>query len=133
MSVAICTSERTKTIDGQYTLFADGASGGVIVYTVPDSDKDLPKLLPEPSSPEDLYNKHQGLIKNTIYRLSEMCRGFDYDDLEQEGRIALWTAAVQFDPYFGVQFPSYAITIIRRGIMHFVKNPAVMCLKKSVF
>jgi RNA polymerase sigma factor (sigma-70 family) len=123
MSVTTCISEKTTLIDGQYTLFSDGAAGGVIVYSGSDSNKNLPTLLPERLTPEELYNKHQGLINNTIFRLSEMCRGYDYDDLEQEGRIALWTAAEQFDPYYGTQFSSYAITIIRRTIMHYVKNP----------
>lgn len=123
MSVAACVDERTKTIGGQYTLFEDDALGSVIVYTVPNSNKDLPKIMADRCSPEELYNKNQGLIKGTIFRLNEMCRGYDQDDLEQEGRIALWTAAEQFDPSYGTQFSTYAITLIRRAIMHFVKAP----------
>lgn len=123
MTATANTDERTKVIDGQYTMFQSDASGGVLVYTAPDPSKDLPKLLIDCCPPEELYDKYQGLIKSTIYRLGEMCRGFDQDDLVQEGRIALWTAAQQFDPFYGTQFKSYAITILRRSLMHYVKDP----------
>jgi RNA polymerase sigma factor (sigma-70 family) len=39
-----------------------------------------------------------------------------YDDLVQEGRIALWRAVLGFDPQRGVAFSSYAGKAIERRI-----------------
>lgn len=114
---------KERNIEGQYTFLLDDASIGVIVYDVHGSRNSLPKVMADRCSPDELYEKNLGLVKNTIYRLGEMCKGCDYSDLEQEGRIALWTAAVQFDPSYGAQFSTYAITLIRRAIMHYAKAP----------
>jgi RNA polymerase sigma factor (sigma-70 family) len=46
--------------------------------------------------------------------------GVAYDDLVQEGRIALWRAVLGFDPQRGVAFSTYAGTAIERRIWQVV-------------
>ena len=46
----------------------------------------------------------------------------EYDDLYQEGCIALWRAAETFDEDQGVQFHSYAISVIRNHLLDYCRK-----------
>jgi RNA polymerase sigma factor (sigma-70 family) len=61
-----------------------------------------------------LLQRHEGLIHFLIRRQST--GGVLYDDLVQEGRIALWRAVLRFDPQRGVAFSTYAGKSIERQI-----------------
>jgi RNA polymerase sigma factor (sigma-70 family) len=57
---------------------------------------------------------HEGLVHTILRRQSR--GGLAYDDLLQEGRIALWLAVLRFDPHRGVAFSTYAGAAIERRI-----------------
>ena len=63
---------------------------------------------------EALVLHHEGLVHVVIQRQS-FC-GMTYDDVAQEGRIALWRAVLGFDPQQDVAFASYAGVAIERQI-----------------
>ena len=48
--------------------------------------------------------------------------GLEYDDLYQEGCIALWRAAETFDEQQGAQFHSYAISVIRNHLVDYCRK-----------
>ena len=48
--------------------------------------------------------------------------GLEYDDLYQEGCIALWRAAETFDDQRGSQFYSYAKTVIRNHLLDYCRK-----------
>lgn len=48
--------------------------------------------------------------------------GLEYDDLYQEGCIALWRAAENFDEQRGTQFHSYAISVIRNYLLDYCRK-----------
>ena len=59
-------------------------------------------------------HRHEGLVHAV---LRQQARGdVPYDDLLQEGRIALWQAILHFDPHRGVAFSTYAWVAIQRRI-----------------
>lgn len=49
-------------------------------------------------------------------------RGVDFDDLVQEGRMALVRAVEKYDPDRGIRFSSYASWWIKQGIRKAIKN-----------
>ena len=51
--------------------------------------------------------------------------GLEYDDLYQEGCIALWRAAETFDDQQGAQFHSYAISVIRNHLVDYCRKVQV--------
>ncbi len=63
---------------------------------------------------ESLLLHHEGLIHFLVRR--QAGGGMAYDDLVQEGRIALWRAVLGFDPQRGVAFSTYAGKAIERRI-----------------
>ena len=63
---------------------------------------------------EALLLHHEGLIHFLVQR--QAGGGVAYDDLVQDGRIALWRAVLGFDPQRGVAFSTYAGKAIERRI-----------------
>jgi RNA polymerase sigma factor (sigma-70 family) len=61
-----------------------------------------------------LMRQHAGLVHFVLRR---QYRGdLAYEDLLQEGRIALWQAVLHFDPHRGIAFSTYAGVAIERRI-----------------
>jgi RNA polymerase sigma factor (sigma-70 family) len=66
---------------------------------------------------EQLLTQNQGLIHSQIkHYLSRCGAGVEPDDLLQEARLAVWRAALGFDPERGVAFSTYVVHGISRGI-----------------
>jgi RNA polymerase sigma factor (sigma-70 family) len=63
---------------------------------------------------EALLRQHEGLVHVVLRRQAR--GGVAYDDLLQEGRIALWQAVLHFDAQRGVAFSTYAGVAIERRI-----------------
>jgi len=63
---------------------------------------------------EALMHRHEGLVHAVLRQQAR--GGVPYDDLLQEGRIALWQAILHFDPHRGVAFSTYAWVAIQRRI-----------------
>ena len=61
-----------------------------------------------------LVRRHEGLVHVVLQRQGR--GGVAYDDLVQEGRFAVWQAALHFDPQRGVAFSTYAGVAIERRI-----------------
>jgi len=61
-----------------------------------------------------LMSRHDGLVHVVLRRQSR--GGVAYEDLLQEGRIALWRAVLHFDPRHGAAFSTYAGVAIERQI-----------------
>ena len=67
---------------------------------------------------DHLMRQHIGLVH---FILRRQYRGdLAYEDLLQEGRIALWQAVLHFDPHRGIAFSTYAGVAIERQIWHAV-------------
>ena len=63
---------------------------------------------------DHLMRQHAGLVHFVLRR---QYRGdLAYEDLLQEGRMALWQAVLHFDPYRGIAFSTYAGVAIERRI-----------------
>lgn len=61
-----------------------------------------------------LVEHHEGLIHRVLRQ--QYVGRTAYDDLLQEGRIAVWHAVLRFDVRRGVAFSSFACVVIRRQI-----------------
>jgi RNA polymerase sigma factor (sigma-70 family) len=61
-----------------------------------------------------LLRRHEGLIHAVVRRQAR--GGVAYEELLQEGRIALWQAVLHFDPHRGVAFSTYAWVAIQRRV-----------------
>lgn len=74
---------------------------------------------------EQLIKAHLNCVHWTIHSFisvnAGVC-GLEYDDLYQEGCIALWKAAETFDEQQGVQFHSYAISVIRNHLTDYCRH-----------
>lgn len=68
---------------------------------------------------ERLVRHHEGLVHAVIRR--SWVGGSAYDDLLQEGRIALWRAIRGFAVARGTTFSSYARPIIERAVWRAVR------------
>ena len=79
---------------------------------------------------ETLINHHKNLVLAVLHR---QCSGdVPYDDLIQEGRIALWQAILHYDPHRGVAFSSYAWVAIERRIWQVVAKEEKAQAKKQL-
>jgi len=67
-----------------------------------------------PACPETLLQRHEGLVHMVLRQQAR--GGVAYDDLLQEGRIALWQALLHFDVQRGVAFSTYAWVAIQRRL-----------------
>ncbi len=63
-----------------------------------------------------LMRQHEGLVHHVLRRQASGTAA--YDDVLQEGRMALWQAIVHFDWQRGVAFSTYAGAAIRYRIWH---------------
>jgi RNA polymerase sigma factor (sigma-70 family) len=63
---------------------------------------------------DGLMRQHEGLVHHVLRR--QVSGAAAYDDVLQEGRIALWQAILHFDPQRGVAFSTYAGAAIRYRI-----------------
>ena len=74
---------------------------------------------PLTSEQQELVEQHTSLIRWTIWKFidvkEEIC-GLGYDDLYQEGALALCYAAATYLPG-SAQFSSYAVTVIRNHLL----------------
>lgn len=70
---------------------------------------------------EEHLNCVHWVIRCFIHANQGVC-GLEYDDLYQEGCIALWRAAETFDEQQGAQFHSYAISIIRNHLVDYCRK-----------
>jgi len=70
---------------------------------------------------EDHLNCVHWVIRYFIHVNSGVC-GLEYDDLYQEGCIALWRAAETFDEQQGAQFYSYATSVIRNHLVDYCRK-----------
>ena len=61
-----------------------------------------------------LMDRHEGLVHHVLRRQGSGLA--PYDDVLQEGRIALWRAILHFDPQRGTAFSTYAGTPIQYRI-----------------
>ena len=69
----------------------------------------------------DHLNCVRWVIHSFIHVNESVC-GLEYDDLYQEGCIALWRAAETFDEQRGAQFHSYAISVIRNHLLDYCRK-----------
>ena len=74
---------------------------------------------------DDLVRQHEGLVHAVIRR--SWVGTSAYDDLLQEGRLALWRAIDGFDEERGVTFSTYAWPIIERAVWRAVKVEERRC------
>ena len=74
---------------------------------------------------EKRMEQHLNCVHWVIHKfisVNESVCGLEYDDLYQEGCIALWRAAETFDEERGVQFHSYAISVIRNHLLDYCRK-----------
>jgi len=70
---------------------------------------------------EDHLNCVHWVVRHFISTNQGVC-GLEYDDLYQEGCIALWSAAGSFDEGKGAQFHTYATTVIRNHLVDYCRH-----------
>ena len=74
---------------------------------------------------EKLVEEHLNCVHWVIHHFIHVdpgvC-GLEYDDLYQEGCIALWRAAETFDEQQGAQFHFYAISVIRNYLVDYCRK-----------
>ena len=70
---------------------------------------------------EEHLNCVHWVIHSFIHVSPSVC-GLEYDDLYQEGCIALWRAAETYDEQLGAQFHSYAISVIRNHLLDYCRK-----------
>jgi RNA polymerase sigma factor (sigma-70 family) len=69
-----------------------------------------------PDCLEALLRENEGLIHLVVQR--QRIAGIEYEELIQEGRIALWQSILHFDPGRGYTFSTYAWAAIRHQVWH---------------
>jgi RNA polymerase sigma factor (sigma-70 family) len=69
-----------------------------------------------------LVRQHQGLVQAVLRR--QVWNGIPYEDLLQEGQIALWQAILHFDPQRGIAFSTYAWVAISRRLWQAIARTA---------
>ena len=74
---------------------------------------------------EKLVEEHLDCVRWTIgcyISVNESVCGLEYDDLYQEGCIALWRASESFDESQGVLFRTYAVSVIRNHLVDYCRK-----------
>lgn len=80
----------------------------------------MKEYVPLTAGQQAMVEENMQLVHWTIHRyidVNECVCGMGYDDLYQEGCEALCHAAASFDAQAGVQFPTYAGTVIRNHLL----------------
>lgn len=78
-----------------------------------------------------LITENLSVVKKVIHSaiiVNETIYGFEYDDLFQEGCIWLCKAAVKYRPENGVQFSTFAGTVVTNGLRTYCR---LMCSKQK--
>jgi RNA polymerase sigma factor (sigma-70 family) len=75
-------------------------------------------------------HQHEGLVHHILRR--QVSGTATYDDVLQEGRIALWQAILHFDPQRGVAFSTYAGAAIQYRIWDTAQQAAPIITEPSV-
>ena len=70
---------------------------------------------------EEHLNCVHWVIHSFIHVSPDVC-GLEYDDLYQEGCIALWQAAETYNEQLGAQFHSYAISVIHNHLLDYCRK-----------
>lgn len=72
----------------------------------------------------ELHNKYNGLIKTITKKIYNNSKyyGFELEDIYQVGLCGFYTAVNNFDEKEGVLFYTYAISVITKEIMTFIRN-----------
>ena len=68
---------------------------------------------------DELMHQHDGLVHLILRR--RVYGDVPYEDLHQEGRIALWQAILHFNPHRGIAFSTYAGTAIQNQMWRAVR------------
>ncbi|MCJ7702579.1 MAG: sigma-70 family RNA polymerase sigma factor [Anaerolineales bacterium] len=68
---------------------------------------------------ENLIQTNEGLIHAYLQR--QVIGGMCYEDLVQEGRLALWQAVLNYDPQRGTTFSTYAWVVIRNQVWRSIR------------
>lgn len=74
---------------------------------------------------DQLIENHLNCVHWVIHSFistNESICGLEYDDLYQEGCIALWRAAESFDEQQGTQFHTYAISVIHNHLLDYCRH-----------
>lgn len=71
---------------------------------------------------EALIERYAGLARITASRKHSPASGIEYEDLVSETLLALTKAVDQFDPSRGVKFETYAIGLMRGGVLEHMRD-----------
>ena len=77
-----------------------------------------------------LVEEHMQVVHWAIHRcidVNEGIYGMGYDDLYQEGCVALCHAAASYDAQAGAQFATYAGTVIRNHLLDHCRSLQAKC------
>ena len=81
---------------------------------------------------EELFEQNQKLVPHIIcheLRLNE--KEFDYEDLMQEGYLALYKAASKFQEGRGTTFATYAYTCVRNSLLDYIRETILLTYEKQ--
>ena len=84
-----------------------------LIYKVRENDEDAKTLL---------FNKYRPLIYKSANRYIQNCETFEYDDLFQEGVIALYKAIDTYDEVNSALFYTYACVCIDRRMNSYCRT-----------
>lgn len=86
-----------------------------LLYLISENNEDAKELF---------YNKYKPIIEMKSKKLSKLvqAKGYDYNDLVQEGMIGLTNAINSFSDQKEVQFSTFANLCIERQMFSFIRN-----------
>jgi len=86
-----------------------------LLYLISENNEDAKELF---------YNKYKPIIEMKAKKLSKIAqsKGYDYNDLVQEGMIGLTNAINSFSDQKDVQFSTFANLCIERQMFSFIRN-----------
>lgn len=91
-----------------------------------DNDYELLYLISEKDefAYNELHNKYNRLIKSIAKKIYNNSKyyGFELDDIYQAGLCGFYTAVDSFDEKQGVLFYTYAISIVTKEMITFIRN-----------
>lgn len=76
---------------------------------------------------EKLFHEHRMLVDRMIHRLDRFAPGMEREDWVSVALIALWQAALKFDPRRRVSFACFATIVIKRAFDDVVKTSLRQC------
>ncbi len=86
-----------------------------LLYLISENNEDAKELF---------YNKYKPIIEMKAKKLSKIAqsKGYDYNDLVQEGMVGLTNAINSFSDQKDVQFSTFANLCIERQMFSFIRN-----------